>query len=585
MIISEVHSETQLNGLQPFKMQHLGNVVVLAGRNGSGKSRLLKLLTQRLEVQEKIRTGQPLVPDETQIADKLHLQVKDSLEGMLARKYDGDIRLLNYSHYDLPLQLPNDFPPYVIKEAKKNLTRCDFEETAQDALLYFKYLIQYFHPDGETGRDELKEINEILKDLLDVELCECHEAGRECEPSLFGLPVDRMSLSPGQKYLLRMCVALYCNQVEENSILFLDEPETHLHPNALWMLIQKLKDKFHIGQIWIATHSVALLSIFNASSIWHMEQGKPQKLGSKSIPLFESLLGGEDKRFLLRQFIAAPDAFACNEFAYECMFQPKPANYKKADPQVDSVTKIISEWTSSRKAVVVDFGVGQGRFLDGVGSSYPERLDSMEYYAYDIDDVDPKDETECKAVMLRCGIDTGHYSHSVETLKSKLSVFGGATHVLMVNVLHEIPSDAWVQVFSNVSSMLADSGVLILAEAEILHYGERPYDNGFLVIQQSAVEALLDGGEFECRRNDKPYEYVAAYTIPKASLNAVKEDTVKQALEAIKTFSLKQIETIKKANRPLKQTHRAEVDRSAWKTGLELAFWTHQFANAELALQ
>ncbi len=585
MIISEVHSETQLNGLQSFKMQHLGDVVILAGRNGSGKSRLLKLLMQRLKVQEKIRAGQSLEPDEEQISEKLHLFVKDSLKSGPARKYDGDIRLLNYSNYDLPLQSPNDFPPYVIKGAKKNLTRCDFEETAQDALLYFKYLIQYYHPDEETGRDELEEINGILKDLLGTELCESHEAGREYEPSMFGRPIDQMDLSPGQKYLLRMCVALYCNQVEENSILFLDEPETHLHPDALWTLIQKLKGKFHIGQIWIATHSVALLSVFNVSSIWHMEQGTPKKLGSKSIPLFKSLLGGEDKRFLLQQFIAAPDAFACNEFAYECMFRPKPASYKEADPQVDSVTGIISEWLPNQKAVVVDYGVGQGRFLDGVGSSYPERLDSMEYYAYDIDDVDPKDEEECKAVMLRCGVDTGHYSHSVEALKSMLSVFGSATHVLMVNVLHEIPPDAWAQVFCNISSMLADSGVLILAEAEILHYGERPYDSGFLVIQRPAVEALLDGGEFECRRNDKPYEYVVAYIIPKASLNAVKEDTIKQALKVVKTFSLKQIEAIKKANLPLKQTHRAEVDRNAWKTGLELAFWTHQFANAELALQ
>lgn len=585
MIISEVHSETQLNGLQPLKMQHLGDVVVLAGRNGSGKSRLLKLLTQKLKVQEKIKAGQPLKPDEVQISDNLQLLVKDSLESGLVRKYDGDIRLLNYSHYDLPLQLPNDFPPYVIKDAKKNLSRCDFEETAQDALLYFKYLIQYYHPDGETGRDELKEVNEILKDLLGAELCERRKADGEREPSMFGLPIDKMGLSPGQQYLLRMCVALYCNQVEDNSILFLDEPETHLHPDALWMLIQKLKDKFHIGQIWIATHSVALLSIFNASSIWHMEQGKPKKLGSKSIPLFESLLGGEDKRFLLRQFISAPDAFACNEFTYECMFQPKPADYKKNDPQVNSITEIISKWPLDQKAVIVDFGVGQGRFLDGVGSSYPERLDSMEYYAYDIDDVDPKDESECKAVMLRYGIETEHYSHSIEELTSILDAFGGATHVLMVNVLHEIPTNAWVQVFSNVSSMLADSGVLILAETEILHYGERPYDSGFLVIQQSAVEALLGGRGFECRRNNKPYEYVAAYTIPKASLSAVSEDTVKQAIQAVKTFSLEQIESIKTANVPLKPAQQSEVDQEAWKTGLELAFWTHQFANAELALR
>ena len=140
------------------------------------------------------------------------------------------------------------------------------------------YLIKYFkYNPNVDSKNDLEELNKLLEVLLDQQLISL-----DGEPSLFGLPLNRMQLSPGQQYLLRMCIALHCNKVSDNSILLLDEPETHLHPDALLNLINELHTHFQLEQIWIATHSVALLSMFNASSIWCMIGETAKKLGSKS---------------------------------------------------------------------------------------------------------------------------------------------------------------------------------------------------------------------------------------------------------------------------------------------------------------
>ena len=400
------------------------------------------------------------------------------------------------------------------------------------------------------------------------------------EPSLFGLPLNRMQLSPGQQYLLRMCIALHCNKVSDNSILLLDEPETHLHPDALLNLINELHTHFQLEQIWIATHSVALLSMFNASSIWCMIGETAKKLGSKSEPLMKSLLGEEFRRAQLQDFIGAPVSFACNEFAYECLWEPPTEPYKSGDPQVTTTLEALlpcspiqpEKASSSATVVVVDFGVGQGRFLDGVGIDHPERLSQLDYYAYDKFDTDKQ---ICQEVMSRHKVDKTRYFNNIDALQAKLVNKGGATHVLLINVLHEIPPEEWPGVFAAIASLLRDDGKLILVEAEELRFGEKPYMEGFLVVQESAMKKLLKGTAVQCDHCKPPYERVVRYQIPKERLSNVDCDSVDDAAKEIGRISLEKILHL-----------RQQKDKdNQWLSGVQLAFWTHQYANVQLFLQ
>ena len=518
MYLSGLKLNQPIKGFKKLDLRGLGSVVLLAGKNGSGKSRLLKLLTQYQKVQDKNQKGEYLSDEEKEILDYVQPELMGKDGQKIEIKEYTKINFLNYSQYDVPLQSPDRFPTYVISKAKENLAKCDFEESALDALLYLKYLIKHYRYDPDSDEEnDLNALNELLEALLGQQL-----TSLDGEPSMFGLPLNEMQLSPGQQYLLRMCIALHCNKVKNNSILLLDEPETHLHPDALLNLIYQLQTRFQLDQIWIATHSVALLSRFNTSDIWHMTEQTAKKLGSKSGPLMESLLGELSQRVQLQDFIGAPVSFACNEFAYECLWDPPTVPYKRGDPQVTTTLKAVLDDPSTQHeevlqtgtTVVVDFGVGQGRFLEGVGMDHREQLSRLDYYAYDKFDTDKE---TCQAIMCKYNIDkTRYYNYSdIQALREELKIKGGATHVLMINVLHEIPPKEWPETFATIASFLRNDGKLILVETEELRYGEKPYMDGFLVVQEPAVKLLLNEIDVRCDHCEHPYERVVRYQIPK----------------------------------------------------------------------
>lgn len=565
MHLSGLKLTRPIKGFKKLDLRGLGPVVLLAGKNGSGKSRLMKLLMQYQIAQTKNQRGEYLSDEEKEILDCVCPELVGEDGAQIGIEEYTKINFLNYSQYDVPLQLPDRFPTYVISQAKENLAKCDFEESARDALLYLKYLVKYYKYDpASDDENDLEALNRLLELLLGQRLTSLGG-----EPSLFGLPLNGMQLSPGQQYLLRMCVALHCNKVMDNSILLLDEPETHLHPDALLNLIRELHTQFQLEQIWIATHSVALLSRFNASDIWHMTEQTAKRLGSKSGPLMESLLGEESQRVQLQDFIGTPVSFACNEFAYECLWAPPTESYKRNDPQVAVTLEAVLADSSTQHAVVVDFGVGQGRFLDGVGMDHPERLPQLDYYAYDKFDTDKE---ICQTVMVKHNVDKARYFNDVKALLTELEQKGKATHVLLINVLHEIPPEEWPESFGVIASFLRDDGKLILVEAEELRYGEKPYMEGFLVIQEPAVKLLLKGADVQCDHCEHPYERVVRYQIPKQLLVNVDSASVNAAVEEIGRISLEKIYQLRKESNHNKQ----------WLSGIQLAFWTHQYANVQL---
>lgn len=577
MYLSGLKLNQPIKGFKKLDLRGLGSVVLLAGKNGSGKSRLLKLLTQYQKVQDKNQKGEYLSDEEKEILDYVQPELMGKDGQKIEIKEYTKINFLNYSQYDVPLQSPDRFPTYVISKAKENLAKCDFEESALDALLYLKYLIKHYRYDPDSDEEnDLNALNELLEALLGQQL-----TSLDGEPSMFGLPLNEMQLSPGQQYLLRMCIALHCNKVKNNSILLLDEPETHLHPDALLNLIYQLQTRFQLDQIWIATHSVALLSRFNTSDIWHMTEQTAKKLGSKSGPLMGSLLGELSQRVQLQDFIGAPVSFACNEFAYECLWEPPTVPYKRGDPQVTTTLKAVLDDPSTQHeevlqtgtTVVVDFGVGQGRFLEGVGMDHREQLSRLDYYAYDKFDTDKE---TCQAIMCKYNIDkTRYYNYSdIQALREELKIKGGATHVLMINVLHEIPPKEWPETFATIASFLRNDGKLILVETEELRYGEKPYMDGFLVVQEPAVKLLLNEIDVRCDHCEHPYERVVRYQIPKKMLLNVDSASVDAAVEEIGRISLEKIYQLRRENNRSKQ----------WLLGVQLAFWTHQYANVQLFL-
>ena len=595
MRISEVHIEGGIDGFSQFHMDELGPIVVLAGENGSGKTRLMKLIERaaRANMQQENYNGCKLTYSENL--------------GSLTKHDIENIAILNYSHSDLPLQLPDGFPPYVIDISEENLkkTNCDFDETAREALLYLMRLAKYA---DDSTLDTFN--NEYCFPLLGTRL----KKGEGNEPpSLFGLQISEFGkkpLSPGQTYLLRLCVALNSTTAPENTILFLDEPESHLHPKALLELLDKLRNKFKLGQIWIATHSIEILSNFWYSSVWYVDRKheeqkdntnmpesivekdpKPavaqregsiaKKMGSKNGLILNNILGDESKRYLLYQFISSPDAYACNAFAVECLFNPEVV--EKANAKDPSTT--LAKSKIGQDNVVIDFGAGKGRFL----TSCTEQIGMLnfDYFAYDKYGYDAEDgsETEaslqCKEVLRQHGIDEKTHYFGSESEFEGLPI---ADRVMLINVLHEIAPSQWADTFHMIEQKLNEDGFLIIVEREELTIGEKPYDSDFFVMQEESMAKLLscetsDFGFFRDEKNKK----VIAFVIPKKLLTAVNKDATNLAISALAEIAKKKITEIKASQDPQSSEDVQEdlqLQRLLWDSGISLAFWTHQYANA-----
>lgn len=551
MKIDRVELKESTWGLRPFCMEKLGKAVILVGCNGSGKTRLLKMLERKIKTQGNI---------------------SDALDTLQIKYVQEDLgkNFLNYSHYDAPLQLPDAFPPHVIATAKERLIASDFDGTTKDVLLYVKSLAM-----GWEDENELTEFNKWVQLLLG-DIFALEGSG---EPRFFTQTLSSMHLSPGQEYLLRMCVALHCKDTTINDILFLDEPETHLHPEVLITVLNKLHEKFANGQIWIATHSIPALSALPEADVWYMENGLAKRVGSNSKPIVDGLIGGDGYRSKLWKFLALPEVFACNNFASQCLLPPDTRPASQKDPQVEMVADTIRATAENGKPLrILDFGAGQGRLLE---SLYLDELDTsklpeLDYYAYDLSE---ENKSICCSLMVRHGHKKDGYYNDISRLKQDLA--SRIDKIFMVNVLHEIDPIFWLVLFGNLVELLDDNGQLVIVEKEELTYGEQPYSNGFLVMEELAMGSLLGRDDFDFARHPDRNDIVR-YLIPKEALKNITTESIAAAVECIGKIALDEIRNIQQTSIALKK--QAQAIQLGFKEGVRLAFYAHQYASANLFL-
>lgn len=556
MKITSIELRKVQDGLKPFPQISLGQVVVVAGSNGSGKTRLLKLLKQYVQ---QLHNGS----DDKTLC--LQIPIDDQNSVLLTTENAAQIQMVNYSHFDAQLQLPDSFTPYVICQAKELLGICDYAETALNSLLFLEDLAKGYSDEFQDGHAFEEFVEKYANPFqLDVERDEKHEI------RLFGRTLAQAKLSPGQQYLLRIAVACYQNRNNENMVFLLDEPELHLHPKAQIELIKALRVKFSTAQSWVCTHSLTLISYLTVAekdtTVLYMRNGQTDIFRSNSSDILDGLIGAEENRFAIRQLLTTPDEYACNKFAVECFQKPEVLDAGGgSDPQAGLLGTIFHAGD-----VVVDFGAGKGRVLGELSlGPYREVISNIHYYAYD-----PSEEhaSSCKAVMKSCNIPEEQYFNHSEQLLEKIS--GQVDHVLLVNVLHEIDPACWVESFNIISRLLKDTGQLIIVEREELTVGEAPYQNGFLVLTEASVEKLFVPGKFSPQRHEEK-QYIVKYAIPQSAL-PVSTDNVLGCIEQICKDSIDSIELVKGQS--------VTDDMSRYKAGIKLAFHLHQYANASLVL-
>lgn len=559
MKITEVNIPENYNrmGLEKVHMSRLGNMILIAGKNGSGKSRLLKTMKDCAWLKEDsflaYETKKDLDWAISQGRDEEHIiKLKEKL---------GEIE---YIKYDVPNVKPQivDFVPkkteleaanYGIETLESYHDTCmslGMKNVENSVLAYIQFeLTRYLnatHPQLKTdNRIEIIESFESLNKLINIFLGDKITANNNGLAMLFGFEISQAKLSEGQKILLQLCIALHAQKVNLNqAILFLDEPENHLHADVLINIIEKIREVLLDGQIWISTHSIELLSYYNNSNLWFMDNNKIEYSGRMPERVLRSLIGNEIREKKLQEFINFPEELASNQFAYECLYGPNAVLTGQEDKQTNQINDILNSKAKFNQLRVLDYGAGKGRLAEAI--YYHKSKDKMyiDYIAFDEYDTD---KITCEnAIAKLYGNAEGRYFNDIINIHEKYDE-NSFDIIILCNVLHEIEINKWPSLFRRkgiLDKLLSENGSVLIVEDLLIPKGEKPNQKGFILLGVTEIKKL-----FDIKEGDTGFvDFVAdkdnrlhAYLIPKEYLYRISTESINNALEYLKEHAKREI--------------------------------------------
>jgi len=626
----------------PLELSNLGQVVVLAGKNGSGKTRLLSLVEraskkylsaderrtlerdlsqtrlnlenslgqiQRLESMGEIgpRDANELEGHRGAAANSRSeiMRMEKTLKASDAFKVRGAGRPRIVSFVPSSSQLGD--PTKLLEEEAERLaeafsTSLSSEGAAEGAPAYARQIyraavIERGHPKAlptdRKHQDAEVELQRLFANLLGADIT--LELNSKLNLQLEGF-VEKYStlLSEGQKVLFQLACMLHSRHAALNEcVLFMDEPENHLHPAVLNDLVDRLVDLMPEGQIWISTHSVPLiahLSFSDQNCLWFADAGKFAPAGRSPEKVLDSLLGGTDGARRVNELTLMPSRYASSIFLRQCLLAPGVIGYRGGDPQLDQIRSVLAELRTPGKALtVLDFGSGKGRLLDAIAqeSSTTDLADVVDYLAYE---PHIPDAELCQRHCLEMyGADdpTQRAFSSLEHL-ARMRGEKVVDVAVVCNVLHEVHPSDWIGEFgpdSALTSLLKEDGFILFIEDYALPVGERAHEYGFLLLDRDQLTALyqitsMDVEERRFTRNDHPSQgykgRLIAHLVSAHCLQRMTPRTVDDAIASLNRQSLERLKLL------LKEGHDGT---SGSKRGRESALVTQLAANSALWLK
>ena len=282
--------------IKNLKIENLGDIVIIAGANGSGKTRLKDAIVQTLQggsqITMAIQTtrkeestafgGTSITTQQGQPNQVLTQYIQNRRFGGRA-KYVGslvqidshrNIQTVNYSQVNWLGEDPDD------AETPYNWGYGTFTDRWQDFMNYIhqkyairdKKLAEELKKNPSQGEkiildnpDPLIKYKEIFAQLLPgKELQDIKpENPREFQyKDSTGVILPFGSLSSGEQEVVKVIFDVARKDIK-HSIIIVDEPELHLHPTLTFKLIETLKTiGDHTNQFIFLTHSADLISTY-----------------------------------------------------------------------------------------------------------------------------------------------------------------------------------------------------------------------------------------------------------------------------------------------------------------------------------
>lgn len=625
-IINDEKNIVDTMGLKDSLMDGLGSVVLLVGPNGGGKTRLLKAASTlgslkmttddigRLESEQRNRFETIKAWTHSLSLYQADPNRKYDIENIRnnINSYNNEIKhnqdtlflsntvrtdnentkpvIVNYRIRDITLEDSRQFPAFNQRTAKNRIGNSFGPDGIQEGLKAIHALLEeniHAHSSQSKIDQEMREqiksdcerLRKLFRDILGEEISYTFEHG----PMLFSRPIIESGLSDGQIVLLKVIISLFFqNGSADDLIIFLDEPEAHLHPFAITQMIDNIRAASPNAQLWIATHSLHVLAHFPDTDIWFVKDGFVKNAGKHSVEVLHSLTGDDEGLNKLSRLLALPAEYTALKFAAECMLPPGVADTPAGDKQTTQIQQIIAElMTDDRPLRLLDIGMGKGRLLNEFSAYYGQDLpNKIDYFGLNIL-ASAEDSNACRTKLGTSFADAGRrYLDSVQKLKETLDP-SSIDVAIMCNVLHEIDPANWLLIFGKngyLAERIRPDGFLLIVEDELLKIGERAHAFDFLVLTRNEILTLFGGS-----REDKSFVTIAheepryrerlkAHLVPAKLLANVDRTRVEAAIKELKAHAMEEIDRIKQKN-------------GAQTEAKHYAFWTHQLANATLALR
>jgi SAM-dependent methyltransferase len=581
------------------KMLTLDKLVVLAGPNGGGKTRILQFVKSYLakgdyhnrrhvddvkaQLDELKKIPEPSSPEK--MIKELTLFISQAEAGTIDGQWlkEGVIdvfpKTADLSNYrDMnendrvsfiknlqkfgAMHLPSGTLPHIAQLCKRHAM-------ARIAIIDKK--VGGKEEEIENALAQWKEIVSLVKDFFDAAL----DYDLDQNPTLDGRIIDS-SLSDGQRILLMMAVLIHVQVSKLNGhVLLLDEPECHLHPRIVIKIVRWLIENDKVGQIWIATHSVPLIATLPHESLWFVEKGQVSWAGRKTELILHGLLGGPESREQIEEFLRLPAQLASNRFASECLIPPKVVNTGADDPQARQVREYLQlESKNNTPLKVLDYGAGVGRLLSAMYERWDNEREFCEAIDYRAFEPGISSKEQLQSTIRSIYSDAEQQFRCAVKDEELVKIDPDSVDiVIMCNVLHEIPPDEWRQLFSSISRLLkSDNGKLLILEDTEIPHGERAHRYGFLILDNLQLYKLFSCTEKDSLKISTPdmgNSRLRVHVVPAQLLGRVTPESTKQALELLQQTARNQI----------KELRNQELDS---RNGHLHALWTQLLANADI---
>lgn len=290
----------EINDFNPIKhlrLDNLGSTVIIAGANGSGKTRLKQAIVQTLQ-------GQPVIDmtigatrkeeREEKYFNGNSITVNKGIPNQVLNNYINSRKYLSSGFVGSLVQIDSSRDVVTLKYTPVNWLGGDPDDIETATNFYFSpfsnrwsdfmnYIHQkaaardkkladelkknpkngeqiiFDHPDPLQKYKEIFTVllpGKVLQDINPATPMEFHFKEGESNPLPF------KSLSSGEQEVVKVIFDFVRKDIK-HSVIIVDEPELHLHPTLTFKLIETLKTVGdHTNQFIFLTHSADLISTY-----------------------------------------------------------------------------------------------------------------------------------------------------------------------------------------------------------------------------------------------------------------------------------------------------------------------------------